>query len=296
MTQQPRDLLLVANRLRLHLLEWGNGDRVVVLLHGFLEHAHGWDFVAPRLADAGLHVFALDWRGHGDSDWIGAGGYYHFVDYVADLSFLIPQLADRVALVGHSMGGGAGVLYAGSEPERVWALASIEGLGVPDSDPATVPQRVVDWLSDLRRVDSRPRSVASVAAAAQRLGERWPNLSGPAAAHLARHNTREAGGVRLWKFDPLHQTRAPQPTYVAQARAFWRRVECPVLYIEGAASPLRLAAADIEGRLEALHARRVIIPNAGHHPQLEHPEVLADVLIGFLRSADPRGAASCETD
>jgi pimeloyl-ACP methyl ester carboxylesterase len=289
MTPGPCDLFIPANRLRLHLLEWGSGDRVVLLLHGFLEHAHGWDFLAPRLADAGLHVFALDWRGHGDSDWVGPGGYYHFFDYVADLSFLVPQLAARVALVGHSMGGGAAVLYAGTEPERVWALASIEGLGLPDTDPATVPQRVVDWLADLRRVDARPPSVASVEAAAQRLGQRWPTLTPQAAYHLASHNRRDTGGVSRWKFDPLHQTRSPQPPYVAQARAFWRRVSCPVLYVEGAASTLRLSAQDVDERLAALRARRVTIADAGHHPQLEQPAALADVLIAFFDSAGAPG-------
>ena len=282
-----RDVFLTANRLRLHLLEWGGGTRVVLLLHGFLEHAHGWDLVAPHLAAAGFHVFALDWRGHGDSDWVGAGGYYHFIDYVADLSFLVPQLAERVAVVGHSMGGGAAVLYAGAEPHRVWALAAIEGLGVPDSDPATVPQRVVDWLGDLRRVDARPRAVASLAAAAQRLRERWPNLPMAAAHHLAEHNTRLVDGERRWKFDPLHQTRAPQPTFVAQARAFWRRVSCPVLYVEGGDSVLRLPAADIDERLAALRAQRATIAGAAHHPHLERPDDLARVLIAFFDGITP---------
>jgi len=62
---EPRDVFLEANRLRHHLLEWGSGERVVLLLHGFQEHAHAWDFVAPSLAAAGFRVLALDWRGHG---------------------------------------------------------------------------------------------------------------------------------------------------------------------------------------------------------------------------------------
>src|SRR4029450_13191104 len=71
----PRSRFIVANRLRHHVLEWGDaGQPSLLLLHGFLEHAHTWDLVAPHLATAGWHVVALDWRGHGDSDWIGDGG------------------------------------------------------------------------------------------------------------------------------------------------------------------------------------------------------------------------------
>jgi len=280
-----RDRFVTANRLRLHLLEWGEQGPVILLLHGYLEHAHAWDWVAPHLAAAGYHVFALDWRGHGDSEWIGAGGYYHFLDYVADLAGLRRALGERVALVGHSMGGGAAVLYAGTEPEHVWAFVSVEGLGMPDTDPATTPTRVADWLHDLRRHERRPRMSVSYEAAMERLRYRFPTFSQPIAHLLIEHGTRPVTGRLFWKFDPLHQTRAPQPVYVAQARAFWRRVACPVLYVEGGESQLRLSEPDLADRLATLRAERVSIPGAGHHPQLEQPAVLTRVLLDFLRRA-----------
>jgi pimeloyl-ACP methyl ester carboxylesterase len=283
MMQQPRDRVIKANRLNLHLLEWGDDGDVVLLLHGFLEHAHVWDWVAPQLAEAGYHAFALDWRGHGDSEWIGAGGYYHFIDYVADLAALVRTLGGYVALVGHSMGGGAAVLYAGTEPACVRALVSIEGLGVPDTDPSTAPERVVGWLRDLDRVEHRVRGTITFDAAVARLRQRFPRFSETVARHLVEFGTRDTAGGRVWKFDPLHQTQAPQPTYVAQAREFWKRVSCPVLYVEGAESVLRLPPGDLDERLTALQARRVTIPGSGHHPHLEQPEALARVLVSFFK-------------
>ena len=281
---EPGERTLTANRLRLHLLEWGAGDRVVLLLHGFLEHAHAWDLVAPRLAQSGLHVFALDWRGHGDSEWVGAGGYYHFFDYIADLSALVPQLAERVTLVGHSMGGGAAVLYAGTEPERLAALVSIEGLGVPNGDPGESPARVVGWLDDLRRHENRRRAPFALDTAVARMRERFPTLPADAARQLVLHNSFASGAERQWKFDPLHQTRSPHPILVTQARAFWQRVACPVLYVEGSESFLRGGYDDLDERLAVLKARRALIDGAGHHPHLEQPEALARVLLDFLAS------------
>lgn len=283
-----RDLHVTANRLRHHLLEWGDTGPAVLLLHGFLEHAHVWDWIAPRLAEAGYHVYALDWRGHGDSDWVGTGGYYHFADYVADLAFLVPELGGRVALVAHSMGGGAAVLYAGTEPQSVTALVSIEGLGPPDSDPEVAPDRFTTWVGDLERVARRSRPPLSLDAAAAMLRERFPRFSPPVARHMALHGSREVEGGRQWKFDPLHQSSSPQPFYVVQARAFWRRVTCPVLFVEGADSGLRLGADDLDDRLGILRARCAVIAGAAHHPHLERPDELTDVLLTFLASAVPR--------
>ena len=289
-----RSLSLLANRLRHHLLEWGEGERVVLLCHGFLEHAHAWEWVASRLAVAGWHVYALDWRGHGASDWVGAGGYYHFADYVADLGGLVRQLGGRVALVGHSMGGNATLLYAGTEPERVSALALIEGLGPPGADFAEAPRRYAAWLEDLARSAARVRPRLTLADAQARLRERYPRLSEPAIALLAEHGTRAVDGGREWAFDPLHQTRSPQPFYVEQGRAFWRRVTCPVLYVEGDASAIRYPEDLLADRLDTLRAGRARIADSGHHPHLEQPQALADELIAFLGASDERRAMSDE--
>jgi pimeloyl-ACP methyl ester carboxylesterase len=279
---RPRDRFIVANRLRHHLLEWSESGPIVLLLHGFLEHAHAWDFVAPRLAEAGYHVLALDFRGHGDSERVGAGGYYHFADYSADLAFIIRALGGRAALIGHSMGGSASLIYAGTEPERVSALVAVDSLGPPDMPVDSAPDRFASWIGDLARTDARGPHAAAPDDAATRLRERFPRFSPAVAQHMAEHGTRASGNGRVWKFDPLHQTSAPQPYYIAQARAFWRRITCPVLYIEGADSELRLDPGDVTERLAVMRARRVAIEGSGHHPHLERPDVLAEVLLRFL--------------
>lgn len=282
----PRDRTIVANRLRHHLLDWGGEGPTVLLLHGFLEHAHAWDLVAPRLVDAGLRVLALDWRGHGDSEWIGAGGYYHFADYHADLAFLIRALETDVVLVGHSMGAVAAIGYTGMEPERVRALVAVDALGPPDSDPAHTPERFAAWIADLERVGSRDGEKRfTLDDATERLQRNFARFTPAVARHMAVHGTREVDGGRTWKFDPLHQTRSPQPYYAAQARAFWERVRCPMLYVEGGDSPLVFDSPERRERLAVLRARRVVMDGVAHHPHLEAPDALADLLRGFLFDA-----------
>ena len=100
--------------------------------------------------------------------------------------------------------------------------------------------RFAAWIDDVERATGRPRPRLSLDDATARLAERFPRFSPEVARHMAEHGTRPDGDARVWKFDPLHQTRSPQPYSVAQARAFWRRIRCPTLYVEGGLSELRL--------------------------------------------------------
>src|SRR6185312_1803650 len=66
---EPRDATARVNGLNLHYLDWGgDGLPPFVALHGFSAQAHYWDSLAAAL-HADYHVYALDQRGHGDSDW-----------------------------------------------------------------------------------------------------------------------------------------------------------------------------------------------------------------------------------
>ena len=282
MPELPRDRVVTANGLRHHLVEWGTAGPVVLLLHGFLEHARVWDWVAPHLVAAGHHVYALDWRGHGDSEWVGAGGYYHFADYAADLAGIVRALGGRAAIVAHSMGASAALVYAGTEPERVSALALVDALGPPDMGAASAPVRFAAWIESVARIEARGRTARAPDDPAALLRERFPRFSPEVARHLAEHGTHVVEGERLWKFDALHQTSSPQPYYVAQARAFWERITCPVLYIEGTESPFRLDPEETAARLAALRARRVTFPDSGHHPHLEQSAEVAALLVEFL--------------
>src|SRR5437762_122058 len=185
----------LATGIRVHLLEW-NADRglphTVVLLHGFLDLAWSWEAVV----EAGLgevHVVAPDLRGHGDSDRVGAGGYYHFADYLADLHSLLREVATpRVSLIGHSMGGAIAAYYAGSFPERAERIAVLEGIAPPDSGGAG-PERVAAWIAACDRVRAEaPRRFADVAEAAARLRKHDPRLGEALALALAGHGTRPA--------------------------------------------------------------------------------------------------------
>lgn len=289
---EPKDRTIDVRGLKIHYLEWGKrDDDPLVLVHGFLDHARSWEpFVAAlqKRSERPLWIIAPDCRGHGESDWVGAGGYYHFPDYLLDLDTLIGSLeVPQVMLMGHSMGGTISFLYAGTFPNRVTRLVLVEGIGPIGLSFSDAPLRMERWIAEVKSsVQRRPRHYPSLEEAAKRLQRRNPRLKPERALHLARWGMKEtADGRWTWRFDPLHRTLAPQPFYSEQAIAFFRRIECPVLLIQGKES-LQTPRPDMKQRLEALaHHALAEIEEAGHMVHQDNPDGLAKAVAEFLGRA-----------
>ena len=249
-----------------------------MLVHGFTDLAFGWCEVAPRLAERG-HVIAPDLRGHGDSEWIGAGGYYHFLDYVADLDDVIRQLArPRVVLVGHSMGGSVASYYAGTRPERLAALVLVEGLGPPDFAGSDGPTRTAGWIDSWRNARQKAKTMPSLDEAVRRLRRADERLDEPLARRLAAAGTRTVEGGLAWKHDPLHATFGPYPYRLDTAKRYWERIACPVLCVDGATSRMNLPDAERAARRACFANVSHLTLDAGHAVQRHQPALLAEAI------------------
>jgi alpha-beta hydrolase superfamily lysophospholipase len=125
---------------------------VVVLAHGYAEHARRYDHVAQRFGDAGLIVYALDHRGHGRSG--GKRVYLRDIsEYTGDFHTLVGIAADehpdlpRIVL-GHSMGGGVVFAYGAEHPGDYAAMVL--------SGPAVYAQSAVKpWLVTVAKLLGR---------------------------------------------------------------------------------------------------------------------------------------------
>ena len=278
--------LELATGLTYNVQVWdGPAETTFVLVHGFTDLGAGWCELAPLLAPHG-QVIAPDLRGHGDSDWIGPGGYYHFMDYVADLDDVIAQLATgRIVLVGHSMGGSVSGYHAGVRPERLATLVLVEGLGPPDLMGGEGPTRTAAWIDGWRGARAKVKPMASLDEAIARLRRHDHLLDAPLATKLAAYGTRaHAGGGLVWKHDPLHATFGPYAYRLETARRYWERVACPVLAVDGTESRLNLAADERASRRASFRTiRHVEISGAGHAVQRHRPRELADAIIEHAR-------------
>lgn len=273
------------NGLRHHVLAWNDAaSKTVVLCHGFLDLAWSFDPLARRLASAGLRVVAFDWRGHGETDRVGPGGYYHFADYVLDLHELMPLLAaGEVHLVGHSMGGTAAAMYAATHPKVPRTLTLVEGLGPPayEGDPV---DKMTAWLDSVDRFRrSRPSPMRDLAEAVTRLRARTAELPVELAYFLAEKATVQTEEGLVWRFDPLHRTTSPAPFSAKTFLAFLARIEAPVLVVRGEHG---YRTEDHAERVAALRrAREVEIPGVGHMIHWLAPDALAAAIVEHVRGA-----------
>lgn len=257
----------------------------VLLLHGFADTASSFDLVAPAIARAGHRIIAPDLRGFGDSDPIGAGGYYHFPDYLADVAELLRKLSpERLAVVGHSMGGSVAVQLAGVGVVPIEKLVLMEGLGPPAHSMDIAPERFGRWLADLQTYAARPehRSLSSMDEAVERLRANHSGVPIEVLRTRAPLLVRKRDDGRyVWKFDSLHRSVGPMPFVVEAFMAFLKRIECPTLIVNGGTTGFH--PEDEGERIAAIRDARIVeLDGAGHMMHWTQPAKVAEAVVGFL--------------
>ena len=132
---------------------YGKGDRGLVLAHGGRFNKESWAPQAPVFAQAGFHVLAIDFRGYGKSTGPGAGEPLSaplYLDVLAAVRYLRKSGAKTVAVVGGSMGAGAGadatILGDPGEIERIVELGGVAGNVSPEK--MTVPKLFIVTRDD----------------------------------------------------------------------------------------------------------------------------------------------------
>lgn len=272
---EPISHFFYSDRLKLQFWDYGQeGKPALVLVHGGLDHARNWDWVARTLRED-YHVYALDLRGHGNSAW-APGAMYTLSEHVLDLSALLDIINDfPIRLVGHSLGGMIVLHYSGVFPERVRKAVSIEGLGVPENSKVHGPayQQMRFWIESIRKTEKRlPKTYPNIAAAVARMKEANPHLSDEVARHLTLHGTNwDADGSLVWKFDNFARVFPPYGHVIADCIELYQQITCPVLFFWGLESFFPVPDADRRAKAIA-KSRLVRVANAGHwvhHDQLD---------------------------
>jgi len=241
-----------------------------MLLHGGSAHAHWWDFVVPHLGPK-LRAFAIDLRGHGDSEW-SPDGAYRVGDYAGDVGSLIESLGlERPALVGHSLGAFVALRFAVDHPRALGALVAVDGRA-SFSPGGSRYMRLLGMLNAARYRSLeeavskfRPLPVETIAT---------PEVL----AHVARHGFRNDDGVWVNKFDRA-SLGGHQP-FDLEDRL--HEIESPVLFVRGEHSKVLSAATAARLANGCRNGRFVTIRGCHHHVLIDRPDLLGAEIRAFL--------------
>lgn len=278
----PTSHTLDAGGLKLHALERGPASATVtvVLLHGWLDHCHGFDWMAEKLP-ADWRVFALDFRGHGQSDPLPNGAAHQFTDHVADVEALVRHFSlSGFHLVGHSLGGSVAICYAAARPALVKSLTLIESLGTSGGEAARSVERIQDFVDGLFK-PVRRRVYASVEEAGARVAEANSSYSLAASKHMAAFGTVAVEGGVVFRADPMLKRTSGMSFDESQVIAFCEAVKCPVQVIQGSHG-MTLEDEVMKARLSALKNRRVTAIAGGHHVHMDQPGEVAAQVVRFV--------------
>jgi pimeloyl-ACP methyl ester carboxylesterase len=271
----PEDRYLYTNGLRLHYLDWGNDEQQpMLLLHGFLGHAHVWDDFALNFR-AHYHMIALDQRGHGESQWSKQAAY-SIDDHFSDIAHFIETLdLNDLIVVGHSMGGRNALFYAACSPQKV------ERLVLVDSRPDDNPQASQALRHLLVSFPLQAGSLNEVAHAIQSL---YPYLSRKFCRHIASHGYRQVqDGAFVPKYDIAMRLQSEGAGYATENLwLFMKHVTCPTLIVRGKRSPF-LSRQDARKMCKLIpKAELREIPESTHMPAQENPTAFNKIISHFL--------------
>jgi esterase len=261
----------VLRGLRFHFTEWGDPDAPpVLLLHGGNQSGHSWDLVSLHLSDR-YHVYALDQRGHGDTEWSRDLDYSMEAMAADALAFLADQAIDDPVIFGHSMGGRVTLEMLLEEPDAARAAILVD-VG-PELSPEGV-KVVGDFVTHNIEFDDLEVFLDNVA--------RYdPFRSREHIARTVKYNLlQRIDGKYVSKAD---HRRIPG-SYRNRDVGDVTKVACPVLLVRGAESQVLLADA-AERFVEALpDGRMVTVPHVGHNVHGGNTPGFLDAINPFLAS------------
>jgi pimeloyl-ACP methyl ester carboxylesterase len=262
----------------------GDGP-LVVLSHGIGDRRQAYRFLAPKLAQAGYRVASADLRGHGESSMgrksvTGADDAITHPDIAADLLALIRHLGGPAVIVGHSISGGAATIAAVQAPDLV--------SGIVELNPFTRKQSLN--LGGFLRIRRYRRGLTQLIGLQlfKRPGFwfRYLDVAYPAKpadydAYMAalaaklREPGRMAEFLKTFKSTP------------ADAEKQLPNVRCPALVIMGTLDPdfagPRAEGDAIVAAMSAGAGTVAMAGGAGHYPHAQSPDVVAELVIPFLK-------------
>jgi pimeloyl-ACP methyl ester carboxylesterase len=247
----------------------------VLFLHGGGQNRYSWKNTCQILADEGLHVVALDSRGHGDSDRCPDANYS--VDALCiDTLAVIDQIGRPVILIGASMGGMTGILAADrAGPDTVTKLVLVDVVPRYDKNgSARIREFMASGLHGFKTLEEAAEAVASY----------LPHRKKPRSPEGLKKNLRFHDGRWFWHWDPAFLTKPIDDSFVREEKLEQAAIDLkiPILLIRGGLSDV-VSEQGVRHFLETVpSAEFVELSDAGHTAAGDDNDAFSEVVVQFV--------------
>jgi pimeloyl-ACP methyl ester carboxylesterase len=164
-----------------------------LLLHGLGQTRQSWGLAAAKLGEQGSRAYAVDHRGHGDSDRSSAGAYDH-AHVAQDVLTLCKALGKAPLVIGASLGGVAALFAQGTSDEQLFrGLVLVDITPDIDMDGA---RRIISFMA------VNPDGYANLDEAAEAISAYRSGRGKPSLRGLARVLRQGSDGRWRWHWDP----------------------------------------------------------------------------------------------
>ena len=273
--------------LRYHVRAWGPRDAPpLFLLHGWMDVSASFQFLVDCLRGR-RRVLAPDWRGYGLT---AAAARTATGSPTTSRISTACSICCRPTRPRTSRGTAWAATSRASMPAR--ARRALPHSSTSKASACRPPSRATrrratraGWTN----CTTRPACATTPTSPnwPTRLRKQNPRLTPERAEFLAQHWGGMTGGRVVLRGDPAHKIVNPVQYQLEEAKACWRAITAPVLWVQGAATQtlrqIGLTDADVAER-KACFTRltECVIPDAGHMLHHDQPERLAAEIERFL--------------
>jgi len=265
--------------VRTRILSVPGAGPPILLLHGFGDRAETWRLVLNRLEDAGLRAHAMDLPGFGGADPLAPGPMAVQFD-----AFVDAALDDwgPLVLVGNSLGAATAVRAGARRPDAVLGVIALNDPLNARHLPARlarahrVPPTV--WRAAARLPVPRPVLRWATAQTVRRVLYGPGNRPDPAV--LAQWRRTVAGAADLSQL----ARGAMDYAYETGSAHGGITVSCPTLIVHGGQDRIIPIGSSHRLHQQLSGSGFVVLPRAGHCPQLDAPEDVTELIVAMHRS------------
>lgn len=277
-----REYQLSIHHTKVSVIEWGDPDaEPVVCLHGWLDNAATFHYLAPLLKDK-YRLIAIEFPGHGQSEHLPPAADYQFVSGISVIDGALEVLQlDKVKFIGHSMGAALGLIYAGVMPHKIEKLVSIDALGPFTTEPAKTVEQLAEAIEHRKSIRGNKRffeSVETATKARAQVSELDVATLLPLIERgviLTEKGYQWSSDARLKQASWIRMTEAQLDYLLANVSADIQLLEAQNGLLKGMLAPML----DRASKLSSFERHQLA---GGHHLHMQYPEQVAAKILEFF--------------